>query len=130
MKNTLQLVRASVIILHLLTIPFSINYLFRGRARTHAHSLNRKQASNIPAGGLETEEAENGAVCIFIVSHSSCLLIMREQHFTEMKDTCKYMGQRIEDFFSFSTSRAFCWCKAAGILLHVTAVARLPCLLA
>lgn len=77
MKNTLQLVRASVIILHLLTIPFSINYLFRGRARTHAHSLNRTHPRNIPAGGLETEEAKNGAVCVFIVSYSSRLLIMR-----------------------------------------------------
>lgn len=42
-KNTLQLVRASVIILHLLTIPFSINYLFRGRARTLTQSQASKQ---------------------------------------------------------------------------------------
>lgn len=84
MKKTLQLVRASVIILHLLTIPFSINYLFRGRARTHAHSTNRMHACNIPAGGLETEEAENGAVCVFIVSHFSRLFIMRAtSHWSE-----------------------------------------------
>lgn len=62
--------------------------LFISRPYTHTRALTQSHACtharNIPAGGLETEEAENGAVCVFIVSHFSRLFIMRAtSHWSE-----------------------------------------------
>lgn len=102
--------------------------LFISRPCTHTHSIASKQAISLPEA-LKQRKLKM-ALSVFLLYLTLHVCSLWEQHLTETKDTCKYTGQRTEDFFSFSASRAFCWCKAAGILLHVTAVARLPCLLA